>query len=117
MQSLIQPPSQLPPIQPPSDHQNTRPPALAAYLSRPVRVAITDSRVFRGTLLCIDPNLNLILGGASFIKNTTTGINSDITESLQDEKLDGNTNTSAREKYIGMVVLPGRHITKIEAYC
>ncbi|KAI8982974.1 hypothetical protein BDB01DRAFT_791881 [Pilobolus umbonatus] len=63
---------------------------LASYLNFKCRISITDGRIFIGTLICIDKNKNIILG--------------------QTEEIRGD-----ESRPVGLVMIPGKHLVKIEA--
>jgi len=60
------------------------------FIGKQVRITVSDGRVVKGSLECLDKNKNVILGD-------TVQIEPDNTESL-----------------LGFVMLPGAHIVKVE---
>ncbi|PWN50579.1 hypothetical protein IE53DRAFT_302854, partial [Violaceomyces palustris] len=65
------------------------------FVDRLVLVHIQDGRAFRGTFICVDNDLNIIL------------VNTDELTASDDEK-------RYSERNVGMVVVPGKHLVKIE---
>lgn len=65
---------------------------LKSWLNRSFRVVMTDTRVLIGTFLCTDVQANVILGMASEYKKT-----------------------GEEERFLGLVMIPGRHIVSMEA--
>lgn len=68
---------------------------LASLLDKSWRIQISDNRVFTGVAKCLDMDLNIIL---------THTIESKPTEELSEKKT----------RNVGMVMIPGRHIKRIE---
>ena len=63
-----------------------------SYLQRVLRICISDNRIFLGTFVCMDKQLNIIL--------TNT----------EEFRLGG----SSQGRFVGMVMVPWKQITKLE---
>ncbi|KAI9838752.1 MAG: hypothetical protein M1837_002350 [Sclerophora amabilis] len=90
---------------------------LQTFLGRQLRVTATDGRIFVGEMKCTDNERNVILArtqeyrqpSESAIRKATAserGISSSIPSTTV--KLD------MTSRFLGLVVVPGQHITKIE---
>lgn len=64
---------------------------LQSWLYRTFRIVLTDGRILNGAFLCTDADANVILGMCS-----------------EDTKKGG------EERMLGLVMVPGRHIVKME---
>lgn len=92
---------------------------LTKLLNKNLRVQTTDSRLFWGQFRCTDPDANVVLtstyeyspASRSKVASTTTATTSSDTQS-------GNVQQSMlgemQSRYLGLVVVPGKHIVKIE---
>ncbi|KAK2767600.1 hypothetical protein FQN54_003758 [Arachnomyces sp. PD_36] len=70
---------------------------LKSLLGRTLRIHTTDTRLFVGAFKCSDNDRNIILGGTYEYRYPDPSTDADITS-----------------RFIGLVVVPGQHITKIE---
>lgn len=80
---------------------------LESLLDAQLRVEVADGRRFVGTFVCTDRDGNAILnetqewrGGTSLIHSLILNVQADTIE--------------VDQRYVGLVVVPGRHIRKIE---
>ncbi|CAG8561026.1 5481_t:CDS:2 [Diversispora eburnea] len=62
---------------------------LRSYLNLRSRITVSDSRLFFGTFMCIDKYKNIILAQ---------------TEEYRE----------AEKRFVGLIMIPGKHIVKIE---
>ncbi|KAL4910893.1 hypothetical protein BDW74DRAFT_3350 [Aspergillus multicolor] len=89
---------------------------LESLIGRTLRVHATDTRVFVGLFKCTDAARNIILANTHEYRYPTTAAVQDAasnaaSESAQDlQKLKLNMTS----RFIGLVVVPGQHITRIE---
>ncbi|KAL2013183.1 hypothetical protein VTN00DRAFT_708 [Thermoascus crustaceus] len=90
---------------------------LESLLGRTLRVHTTDTRMFVGTFKCTDTDRNIILAGTyefrypspSAIKEAAAAATKDGQDTSKDTiKVD------MTSRLIGLVVVPGQHITRIE---
>ncbi|KAF2432018.1 hypothetical protein EJ08DRAFT_586398 [Tothia fuscella] len=96
------------------------PSPLSTYLSRTIRVHTTDSRIFVGQMKCTDRECNIVLGLAQEYrpppdsvlqtKAVEQGIGSGSGSGSGIAKL----NVQFSSRYVGLVVVPGKYIRKIE---
>ncbi|OXV09667.1 hypothetical protein Egran_02570 [Elaphomyces granulatus] len=93
---------------------------LQSLLDRTLRVHTTDRRMFVGTFKCTDADRNIILAetyeyrhpSACVIRETAATITND-SEALEDAGKD-QFKVNMTSRLIGLVVVPGQHITRIE---
>lgn len=92
---------------------------LDGLLGRSLRVHTTDSRMFVGIFKCTDAERNLILANSLEYRFPTPSAveaaakdNEALDNTPQSSKATVKVNMSSR--LIGLIVIPGRHITKIE---
>lgn len=78
-----------------TDAQGAREARLRSLLGKPIRVTVSDGRVFVGTFACCDNHVNLVLKGAQQVTS--------------DAKAGGT-------RHLGQILVPGAHLTKIEMY-
>ncbi|KAL1879322.1 hypothetical protein VTK73DRAFT_7159 [Phialemonium thermophilum] len=95
---------------------------LRSLLDKGLRISTTDSRMFRGTFKCTDPDSNIVLAQtyeyrqpslhklAEEAATTVTTNQSDIPSELINTKV----KMDMTSRYLGLVVVPGQHIVKIE---
>ncbi|GIJ99168.1 hypothetical protein Aspvir_001294 [Aspergillus viridinutans] len=92
---------------------------LESLIGQTLRVHTTDTRMFVGTFKCTDAERNIILAGTyeyrfpspSAIRDATANTNNEQIEAKPEPK---NVTVDMTSRFIGLVVVPGQHITKIE---
>ncbi|KAF5314005.1 hypothetical protein D9611_006950 [Ephemerocybe angulata] len=90
-------------MQPPSPSGSSPPPTLEtpalqrlqSYLRQPLRISVTDGRIFLGTFAGTDKPLNILLANTEEYRMGSG------------EMLEG--------RYVGQVLIPWRLVTKVEA--
>ncbi|KAF2083388.1 hypothetical protein K490DRAFT_51816 [Saccharata proteae CBS 121410] len=85
-------------------------PWLSQFIGRNLRIHVNDKRMFVGQMKCADRDRNIILAlTQEYRPPTESAIKSAITES-------GNPSVQLplTSRYVGLVVVPGEYITKIE---
>ncbi|EAT81455.1 hypothetical protein HBI56_205370 [Parastagonospora nodorum] len=83
---------------------------LSQFIGKNLRIHASDGRVFGGQMKCTDKDQNIILALAHEYRAPSIEV---IRKAVQDS---GNPSTSVpwNSRYVGLVVVPGQHITKIE---
>ncbi|KAI9369139.1 hypothetical protein BJX61DRAFT_175022 [Aspergillus egyptiacus] len=89
---------------------------LESLIGQILRVHATDTRIFVGTFKCTDADRNIILANTheyrfptpATVRNAALDASRENLEESQNLKLD------MTSRFIGLVVVPGQHITKIE---
>ncbi|KAF7594795.1 hypothetical protein BBP40_008298 [Aspergillus hancockii] len=93
---------------------------LESLIGQTLRVHATDTRIFVGTFKCTDSARNIILASTyeyrfptpSAIRNAATDAENQEDSGIAAESQNVKVNMTSR--FIGLVVVPGQHITKIE---
>ncbi|PVI04377.1 hypothetical protein DM02DRAFT_640063 [Periconia macrospinosa] len=83
---------------------------ITQFIGKSLRIHTSDGRVFGGQLKCTDRDRNIILALThEYRAPSAEAIKKTIEES-------GNTKATVtwNSRYVGLVVVPGEHITKIE---
>ncbi|EGE06860.1 hypothetical protein TEQG_08743 [Trichophyton equinum CBS 127.97] len=93
---------------------------LESLVDKVLRVHTSDSRVFVGLFKCTDNDRNMILSTTHEYRCPTERAPA---EQASSEEMEGpkaacnaplDLNTDMSRRFIGLVVIPGQHITKIE---
>ncbi|KAK4451569.1 hypothetical protein QBC34DRAFT_400126 [Podospora aff. communis PSN243] len=98
-----------PPPPPPSKAESTA--YLHSLLNKNLRITTTDSRMFWGGFKCTDSESNIIL------KHTYEYRHPSLQRQAEEIAASGvsTVKMDMTSRYLGLVVVPGRHIVKIEA--
>ncbi|KAF2826809.1 hypothetical protein CC86DRAFT_291231 [Ophiobolus disseminans] len=83
---------------------------LSQFIGKNLRVHASDGRIFGGQMKCTDKDRNIILALAHEYRAPAAEI---IRKAIEES---GNPSASVpwNSRYVGLVVVPGQHITKIE---
>ncbi|KAI9865383.1 MAG: hypothetical protein M1813_002272 [Trichoglossum hirsutum] len=84
---------------------------LQSLLNRQLRVHTTDTRMFIGQLKCTDKDRNIILAGTHEYRHPPS---SAVMAAVEQQAEDGMTRLNMSSRFVGLVVVPGAYITKIE---
>ncbi|KAL1998561.1 hypothetical protein VTN02DRAFT_5968 [Thermoascus thermophilus] len=91
---------------------------LESLLGRTLRVHTTDTRMFVGTFKCTDTDRNIILAGTyEFRFPSPSAIQQAAAAAATPDGQDASRDTiklDLSSRLIGLVVVPGQHITRIE---
>jgi len=82
---------------------------LTSILNKNLRIVTTDGRLFWGQFKCTDPDCNVVLSHTYEYREPSSLQRS---QALQSAK--GNVRLDMISRYLGLVVVPGKHIVKIE---
>ncbi|KAG6093672.1 hypothetical protein E4U31_006686 [Claviceps sp. LM219 group G6] len=95
---------------------------LSSLLDKNLRISTTDGRLFRGCFKCTDYDQNIVLSDTFEYRRRSSAPSEKAPETSSDAALsaeaqsasadDGSGDMSSR--YLGMVVVPGQHIVKME---
>jgi len=87
---------------------------LNSFLNRTLHIHITDGRMFVGQLKCTDRERNLILNMTHEYRRPSPTDVRIAAEKHEREGRGGNVRVDMRKRFVGLVVVPGHHITKME---
>ncbi|KAI5467291.1 hypothetical protein BGZ63DRAFT_419007 [Mariannaea sp. PMI_226] len=83
---------------------------LASILNKNLRIHTSDGRLFWGALKCTDPDKNIVLANTYEYRQPTSKQRAEAAE-----KADGGTVAlNMTSRYLGLIVVPGHHIVKME---
>ncbi|KAL7812912.1 hypothetical protein V8C44DRAFT_357689 [Trichoderma aethiopicum] len=84
---------------------------LSSLLNQNLRVYTTDGRMFRGSFKCTDPDRNIVLANTHEYRQP-----SEEERSVAAANASGDSVTlDMTSRYLGLVVVPGHHIVRMEA--
>ncbi|KAF2448591.1 hypothetical protein P171DRAFT_518088 [Karstenula rhodostoma CBS 690.94] len=83
---------------------------LSQFIGRPLRIHTSDGRVFGGQMKCTDKDRNIILALTYEYRAPSAEV---IRKAVQES---GNPSAPVNwnSRYVGLVVIPGAHVKKIE---
>lgn len=87
---------------------------LRSLLNQILIVHTTDGRLFRGQFMCTDPDYNIVLSHTDEYRHPTAR---QVAEQARQAERAGNQSkvvVNMVSRYLGLVVVPGKHIVKIE---
>jgi small nuclear ribonucleoprotein (snRNP)-like protein len=87
---------------------------LSTFLNRTLHLHTTDGRMFAGQMKCTDPERNIILSMTHEYRQPSA---QDIQLAAQRHERagkSGNVKVDMKKRFVGLVVVPGKYITKIE---
>ena len=98
----------------PSTSQTSATTYLSTFLNRTLHLHTTDGRMFAGQMKCTDPERNIILSMTHEYRQPST---QDIQLAAQRHERagkSGNVKVDMKKRFVGLVVVPGRYISRIE---
>lgn len=95
----------------PSSTSTDGPAYLAALLNRTLRLHTSDSRIFVGQMKCTDNERNIILAMTHEYRHPSRAA---IEDAAADGGEGGKVKLDMLRRFVGLVVVPGRYIEKIE---
>ncbi len=87
---------------------------LTSLVNKHLRIHISDGRMFVGQMKCTDNERNIILALTNEYRQPTEKDVMEAAEIHEREGKKGNVKVDMRKRYVGLVVVPGRYIEKIE---
>jgi len=87
---------------------------LSTLLNRVLHIHITDGRMFVGEMKCTDPERNIILSMTHEYRQPSQADVKLAAERHTRAGLEGNVKVDMKKRFVGLVVVPGKYITKIE---
>ncbi|KAF2245908.1 hypothetical protein BU26DRAFT_567424 [Trematosphaeria pertusa] len=83
---------------------------LSQFIGKPLRIHVSDGRVFGGQMKCTDKDRNIILALTYEYRAPSAEVIRKAVEASGNPSAPVNWNS----RYVGLVVIPGGHIKKIE---
>ncbi|PNS14266.1 hypothetical protein CAC42_6779 [Sphaceloma murrayae] len=84
---------------------------LTSLLNKPLRLHVTDGRMFVGQMKCTDRERNVILACTHEYRRPSQR---SIEQAASAPSTDGKVRLNMIKRFVGLVVVPGEYITKIE---
>jgi small nuclear ribonucleoprotein (snRNP)-like protein len=84
---------------------------LTSLLNKFLHIHISDGRVFVGQLKCTDRERNIILALTYEYREPSQ---KDIERAAQENQGGGKVKVDMRKRFVGLIVVPGKYIEKIE---
>ncbi|KAJ0165910.1 N-alpha-acetyltransferase 38-B, NatC auxiliary subunit [Colletotrichum tanaceti] len=85
---------------------------LTSILNKNLRILVTDGRMFLGQFKCTDPDRNVVLAHAYEYRQPSAQQRTEVSRQTTDES--GTVTMDMTSRYLGLVVVPGQYIVKIE---
>ncbi|KJZ77445.1 hypothetical protein HIM_03169 [Hirsutella minnesotensis 3608] len=83
---------------------------LQSLLNQNFRIVTTDGRLFWGAFKCTDPNKNVVLAHTyEYRQPSADNVHRQLRETAE-----GTVAVEMTSRYLGLIVIPGHHIVKME---
>ncbi|KAK6065154.1 LSM domain-containing protein [Seiridium cupressi] len=96
--------------QPPPNPKAEAEAYLQSLINKTLRVYTTDARLFVGTFKCTDPQSNIVLSLTHEYRQPSQQKLLEVAASMDSDTV----RAEMTSRYLGLVVVPGEHIVKIE---
>ena len=87
---------------------------LTALLNKTLHIYISDGRMFAGQLKCTDNERNIILAMTHEYRQPSRKDIERAAEEHEASGKEGNVKVDMKKRFVGLVVVPGKYIDKIE---
>lgn len=87
---------------------------LTSLLNRTLHIHISDGRMFVGQLKCTDNERNIILAMTHEYRQPSQADIEMAAEQHERAGSTGNVKVDMKKRFVGLIVIPGQYITKIE---
>ncbi|KAM0717509.1 hypothetical protein Q7P37_007361 [Cladosporium fusiforme] len=87
---------------------------LSTLLNRTLHIHTTDGRMFAGQMKCTDPERNIILSMTHEYRQPSPADLQLAASKHERAGKSGHVQVDLKKRFVGLVVVPGRYITKIE---
>jgi N-alpha-acetyltransferase 38, NatC auxiliary subunit len=87
---------------------------LASLLNKTLHIHISDGRMFVGQMKCTDNERNIILAMTHEYRQPSQKDAALAAKKHEKDGQSGNVKVDMRKRFVGLVVVPGRYIEKIE---
>ena len=88
---------------------------LSSFLNKTLHLHTSDGRIFVGQMKCTDTERNIILAMTHEYRQPTEGDLKRAFERYGSDSTAAKVNLSMKKRFVGLVVVPGKYIEKIEA--
>jgi len=102
------------PSQPSEDNADIGAKYLESMLYRTLRIHITDGRMFVGQMKCTDNERNIILAMTQEYRQPSKADIQLAAERHEKARKSGNVKVDMKKRFMGLVVIPGQYITRME---
>ncbi|KAK5123368.1 hypothetical protein LTR85_002800 [Meristemomyces frigidus] len=87
---------------------------LTSFLNKTLHIHITDGRMFVGQMKCTDSERNIILAMTHEYRQPSQSDVKLAAERHEKAGRNGNVKVDMKKRFVGLVVVPGQYITKME---
>ena len=87
---------------------------LSTFLNKTLHIHISDGRMFAGQMKCTDNERNIILAMTQEYRQPSPADIKRAAEKHERERKQGNVRVDMKKRFVGLVVVPGRYIERIE---
>ena len=87
---------------------------LTTLLNKTLHLHVSDGRKFVGELKCTDNERNIVLAMAHEYRSAVASNLDNAAEKLEQRPVDGTSPTNLRRRFVGLIVVPGWCIERIE---
>lgn len=87
---------------------------LVSFLNKTLHIHITDGRMFVGQMKCTDNERNIILAMTQEYRQPSPSDIKLAAERHERAGKTGNVKVDMKKRFVGLVVIPGQYITKME---
>lgn len=87
---------------------------LTTLLNRTLHIHTSDGRMFAGQMKCTDPERNIILSMTHEYRQPSAADLQLAAEKHERAGREGNVKVDLKKRFVGLVVVPGRFIERIE---
>ncbi|KAI7227221.1 hypothetical protein KC330_g8500 [Hortaea werneckii] len=98
---------------PASDHEDAAA-FLNTFLNKTLHLHIADGRIFVGQMKCTDNERNIILSMTHEYRQPSEADIKLAAERHEKAGKSGNVKVDMKKRFVGLVVVPGKYITKME---
>jgi len=87
---------------------------LASFLNKTLHIHITDGRMFVGQMKCTDNERNIILAMSHEYRQPAQSDVRVAAARHEQEGRAGNVKVDMKKRFVGLIVVPGQYITRME---
>ncbi|KAI0506955.1 hypothetical protein F5B22DRAFT_622075 [Xylaria bambusicola] len=87
---------------------------LRSLLNKTLRIQVTDGRMFTGTFKCTDTDRNVVISNTFEYRHPSQREIARAASTAADDASAATVKVDMTSRYLGLVVVPGKHIVKME---